>query len=68
MGLQVLPITEKIGHRAAVYIEAYGVSHGLRAGDAIVAASTVEHDKVLCTGYAKHFRGIKDLKVKVFRP
>lgn len=67
-GFQVLPLTENIGHRAAVYIEEYSLAHGLRAGDAIVAATATENDLTLCTSNARHFRAIKDLRIKVFRP
>ena len=67
-GFQILPLTENIGHRAAVYVEEYSLSHGLRAGDAIVAATAAEHGLVLCTGNAKHFRPIRDLRLKIFKP
>jgi len=63
-----LPLSENIGHRAAVYIEEYGLSHGLRAGDAIVAATAAEHGLILCTSNAKHFSPIKDLKTRIFKP
>jgi predicted nucleic acid-binding protein len=63
-----LPLTENIGHRAAVYIEEYALSHGLRAGDALVAATAAEHGLTLCTSNAKHFSPIRDLKVRVFKP
>lgn len=67
-GFSILPLSENIGHRAAVYIEEYGLSHGLRAGDAIVAATTAEYGAILCTSNAKHFSPIKDLKIKLFKP
>lgn len=67
-GFRTLPLTENIGHRAAVYVEEYGLAHGLRAGDAIIAATATENNLVLCSGNAKHFRPIKDLKLNVFRP
>lgn len=67
-GFSTLPLSENIGHRAAVYIEEYGLSHGLRAGDAIVAATAAEHGLILCTSNAKHFSPIRDLKTRLFRP
>lgn len=67
-GFSTLPLSENIGHRAAVYVEEYGLSHGLRAGDAIVAATATEHGVILCTSNAKHFSPIRDLKTRIFRP
>jgi len=67
-GFRTLPLSQNIGHRAMVYIELYSLSHGLRAGGAIVAATAAEANLVLCSGNAKHFMPIKDLKFKRFRP
>jgi predicted nucleic acid-binding protein len=67
-GFQVLPFTENIGHRAIVYLEEYTLSNGLRAGDALVAATAVENNLTLATSNQKHFKAIKDLKLKVFKP
>jgi predicted nucleic acid-binding protein len=67
-GFATLPLTENIGHRAAVYIEEYAFAHGLRAGDAIVAATAAEHGLTLCTGNGKHFSPIRDLKTRIFKP
>ena len=64
----VLPITENIGHRASIYIEEYTLSSHLRAGDAVVAATAVENNQPLVSGNTKHFRPIKDLKLKTFNP
>ncbi len=64
----VLPLTENIGHRALIYIEEYTLSSGLRAGDAIIAATAIENNMTLVSSNAKHFRVIKDLKLKVFKP
>ena len=63
-----LSLSENIGHRALIYIEEYSLSHGLRAGDAIIAATAAENNLTLVSGNAKHFRPIKELKLKVFRP
>src|SRR5271157_2014341 len=64
----ILQFSENIGHRACVYVEEYALSNGLRAGDAIVAATATENSLTLVTSNAKHFRSIKDLRVKVFAP
>jgi predicted nucleic acid-binding protein len=63
----VLPLTENIGHRALVYIEEYGISSGMRAGDALVAATAVENGMTLATCNAKHFRSVKDLDLHILK-
>ena len=68
LGFQTLPLTEDIGHRAAVYVAEYTLSHGIRAADAIIAATATENNLPLCSGNAKHYRAIQALKLKVFRP
>lgn len=64
----VLPFTENIGHRAAVYIEEYTLKCGLRAGDAIIAATAKENNLTLITANGKHFKAISDLPLKLFKP
>jgi predicted nucleic acid-binding protein len=66
--LNVLPLTEDIGHRALIYVEEYMLSTDLRAGDAVIAATATENNLPLATGNAKHFRAIKDLNLKIFKP
>jgi len=65
---RILPLSENIGHRAAIYIEEYSLSHGLRAGDAIIAATATDNNLTLCTSNLRHYRPIKELKLTVFKP
>lgn len=67
-GFRTLPLSGNIGHRATVYIEEFSLSHGLTAGDALIAATATENSMELCSSNAKHFKAITDLKLKVFRP
>lgn len=64
----VLSLTENVGHRALVYVEQYGLSSGLRAADALIAATAVENAMPLMTANAKPFRAIRDLDLVVFKP
>ena len=64
----ILPLKENIGHRAAIYIEQYSLSTGLRAGDAIIAATAIENNVPLMTGNKKHFKNIAGLELKIFTP
>ncbi len=67
-GFTVLPLTENIGHRAAIYVEEYTLSSGLRSADALIAATAVENNLILVSSNRKHFRAIKELKFKHFTP
>lgn len=68
MDIKILSLSNMIGQRASVYVEEYGLSHSMRAGDAIIAATAIEHNLPLCSGNKKHFTCIKELEIKTFRP
>jgi predicted nucleic acid-binding protein len=68
MEFETLPVTPEASHRAMVYIEQFSISHGMRAGDALIAATAVEWQLPLATANAKHFRIIPSLDLKVFKP
>lgn len=65
---EVLPLTENIGHRAAIYVEEYALSSDVRSGDALIAATAVENNMTLVSSNVKHFKVINELKFQPFKP
>ncbi|MBI5447310.1 MAG: PIN domain-containing protein [Gammaproteobacteria bacterium] len=68
MDFTIYPLTEKVGHRALIYIEEYALGHGLRAADAIIAATASENNCVLIGANQKHYKAIAKLVFKPFKP
>lgn len=64
----ILPFTENIGHRALIYVEEYALSANMRAGDAIIAATAVENNMPLSSSNVKHFKAVKELERRTFKP
>jgi len=67
-GFEVVPLSENIGHRAAIYMEQYALKGALRLADALIAATAVETARALCSANRKHYKPISGLDLKVFRP
>lgn len=61
-------MTPAISERAVVLMETFALSHGLQLGDALIAATALEHDLVLLTANTKHFSAIDSLRLERFEP
>ena len=68
MGFSVLPLSENIGHRASIYMEEYNLSTSISMGDALIAAVAIEANQQLITANDKHYKAVKELDIKRFRP
>ncbi len=64
----ILPLTENIGHRALIYVEEHALSSNMRSGDAIISATAVENNMMLVSSNVKHFKVVKELELKAFKP
>ena len=64
----ILPLTENIGHRALIYVEEYALSSNMRSGNAIISATAVENNLALISSNVKHFKVVKELQLKAFKP
>ena len=68
MQFRTLPLSENIGHRASIYMEEYGLSTSMGMTDALIAATVIEANEHLLTGNDKHYKVVRDLALKRFRP
>jgi predicted nucleic acid-binding protein len=62
----LLPVSEAITRRAIELMEAITLSHGLQMGDALIAATALDHGLPVLTANVKHFGAIQGLKVEAF--
>ena len=65
---EILQINENISSRAMFYVEDYHLSHSLELGDALIAATALEHHEDLMTANDKHFNFIPNIQINRFRP
>ena len=65
---EILPLNAAISDRAMQLIDTYALSHGLQPGDALIAATALEHGAAVLTSNAKHFGAVDGLQVEVFLP
>ena len=61
-----LTVTEAITQRAIGLMEALTLSHGLQMGDALIAATALEHGLPVLTGNVWHFAAVPGLLIEGF--
>jgi predicted nucleic acid-binding protein len=64
----VLQITPTISQRAADWVDALALSHGMRLADALIGATAVEYGLTLVTANAKHYGAVTGLPIDIFTP
>lgn len=65
---KVIHISEEISSKAVFYVEQHYLSHSVQLADALIAATAATHGYTLLTGNDKHYRPIKEISLKKFRP
>lgn len=65
---RLLPVTEAITLRATELMESLTLSHGLQMGDALIAATAIEHQLPVLTANVKHFGAVQGLNFEAFEP
>jgi predicted nucleic acid-binding protein len=63
-----LYVNEEISAKAMFYVERHYLSHALKLADALIAATAIVNGITLLTANDKHYKMIKELTLKQFRP
>ena len=62
----IIYVTEEISSKAMFYVEQHYLSHSVQLADALIGATAVASGEALVTGNAKHYRMIKELRIRNF--
>ena len=65
---KILYISEEISVKAMFFVEQHYLSHSIQLADALIGATAISHGLPILTGNDKHYKILKDLKTKKFRP
>ena len=65
---KILYISEEISVKAMFFVEQYYLSHSIQLADALIGATAISHGLPILTGNDKHYKIMKDLQIKKFRP
>lgn len=67
-GTKILYISEEISIKAMFFVEQHFLAHSLQLADALIGATAISHGCPILTCNDKHYRMLKGLQVKKFRP
>jgi hypothetical protein len=65
---KVLYISEEISAKAMFEVEQHFLSHSIELADALIGATAVVYGLPLLTGNDRHYRVIKGVQIRKFRP
>ncbi|MDL1968784.1 MAG: type II toxin-antitoxin system VapC family toxin [Deltaproteobacteria bacterium] len=65
---KIIYISEEISAKAMFYVEQHFLSHSMQLADALIGATAIAYGNPVLTGNDKHYKVLKDLKIKRFMP
>ena len=65
---KILYITEEISAKAMFAVEQHFLSHSMQLADALIGSTAIACGLPLLTGNDKHYKIMKDIQLKIFRP
>ena len=66
--VKTIYVNEEISAKALFFVEEYFLSHSMQLADALIGATAAMYGMTLITANDKHYKIIKKLEMKVFRP
>ncbi len=64
----IYEIDSTISHQARFMVQKYALSHSIEMGDALIAATAIAHNELLCTSNIKHFSPIANIELDHYSP
>ncbi|CAB1057391.1 Death on curing protein, Doc toxin [Olavius sp. associated proteobacterium Delta 1] len=64
----ILYISEEISVKAMFFVEQHYLSHSIQLADALIGATAIAYGLPILTGNDKHYKILKDMQIKKFRP
>lgn len=64
----IIYISEEISSKAMFYVEQHYLSHSMQIADALIGATAASYGMPLLTGNDKHYKVVKEIALKKFRP
>ena len=65
---KILYISEEISVKAMFFVEQHYLSHSIQLADALIGATAISYGLPILTGNDKHYKILKDIQIKKFRP
>jgi len=65
---KLIYVTEEISSKAMFYVEQHYLSHSMQIADAFIGATAAAYGMPLLTGNDKHYKVVKEIDLKIFRP
>jgi hypothetical protein len=68
LDFKVYEIDKAISLQARKLVKQFSLSHSIEMADALIAATALIYDEILCTSNAKHFLPIDGIKLEIYSP
>lgn len=65
---KIVYISEEISVKAMFFVEQHFLSHSIQLADALIGATTIAYGLPILTSNDKHYRILKDVQIRRFRP